>query len=155
MYSKGIYGKYKSLKKTSNLFLKLVFSNISYFSFLSVYLLWDSYFCPPPPLKNHIFTQNLRLKNRIILKVTEAHANFEESLLWRWGGGGGGAEPSYRENVLDCRSIMEHFGTLNRSTSRSPLRFLLRFLLNFGFLVFIIVFFFFPLPLFSFTWERY
>ena len=43
-------------------------------------------FLPPPPFKNNIFSPNPQFKNRSILQVSEARADFQEVCC---GGGGG------------------------------------------------------------------
>ena len=59
--------------------------------YTGVYISCDANIFAPPPFKNHSFSPNPQFKNRSILQVSEARADFQEVCC---GGGGGckGAE---------------------------------------------------------------
>ena len=87
-----------------------------------LYISWDLYFCPPP-FRSYFFP-----KKNCFLKPAQTSKKFAAA----GGGGAGGRAPLGKERkILDLSSIMERFGALKRSTSRSPLSFSLTFLILF------------------------
>ena len=83
-------------------------------------------FLTPPLFRIIFFSQIYNLKIDIFYRFFKAHAYLKE--VWCWGKG---AEPSLHRKFLYFSSIMEPFGAIQRSTSRSPLIFWKAFLILF------------------------